>query len=422
MKLIVHRSVLLLIAVFVLGGCTNRLSGNPDFDATAFQDIIETLAAPEMEGRDAGSQGLEKARDYVVGHLKDAGLKPAFVIDGKPSYTQPFDLPIGVDKDGEPIIAVVENIGAILPGVGDLAEEVVVVGGHYDHVGFGDIGARDKNRKGELHPGADDNASGTAGVVLLARHFAETADDETPRRTILFTGFAGEERGLHGSRYMVYHPEQWVFGKDKAVAMLNMDMVGRLRNDELYLFGDTSGKQWREWTNQANKRVGLALKWDVRPPGGSDHSLFIAAGVPAIFFNTRIHPDYHTPDDTPDKINAEGGAKVLSLVALLIERAATTDERLVYVKPQRPKPRPYLGARLEAGDGGVLIAEVPEGPLRKAGAKPGDVMLTIAGEKMTRPGDVRAYLGKASSGDEVVVVVRRGEQTHELKVRLDLRR
>ena len=415
--------IIALFALFVLAGCScGPTASGPAINATAFQGIIETLASPEMEGRDAGSDGLAKARDYVVDHLKRAGLEPAFVIDGKPSYTQPFELPIGVDKDGERIIAVVENVGGILPGIGELADEVVVVGGHYDHVGFGAIGARDKKRKGELHPGADDNASGTAGVMLLSKHFAKNKDDSTPRRTILFTGFAGEERGLHGSRYMVYNPDQWVFGKDKAVAMINMDMVGRLRNDELYLFGDKSGQQWRDWTNAANEAVGLELKWDVRAPGGSDHSLFIAAGIPAIFFNTWLHPDYHTPDDTPDKINAKGGAKVLRLVARLTEYAATTDERLVYVKPPRPKPRPYLGVLLEPAEGGVLIAEVPEGPMRKAGAKPGDVLLKLGGDKVTRPGEVRAWLGKAKSGDEVVVTVRRGDETVELSVRLDIRR
>ena len=419
-----RRDLLPLLLVFCLGGCiTKPYQPGPAINASAFQQTINTLAAPEMEGRDAGTHGIELARDYLVEGLKRAGLEPAFIVDGQPSYTQPFDLPIGVKADGEPIIARIYNVGGLLPGTGSLADQVVVVGAHYDHVGFGDIGARIKERKGELHPGADDNASGTAGVLLLARDFARTHGvADAPRRTILFTCFAGEERGLRGSRYMTTHPEQWAFGPGKAVAMINMDMIGRLRNDELYLFGDASGEQWRAWTQDANRPIGLDLKWDVRPPGGSDHSMFIAVGIPAIFFNTWIHPEYHTPDDTPDTINAAGGARVLRLVAALLEQVATTPQKLTYVAPEPPKPRPYLGVRMERAERGVLLAEVPEGPMMKAGAKPGDVLLTIAGKKMTSPGDVRTWLAGAKSGDEVAVEVLRGEETIELKVRLDIRR
>ena len=408
----------------LLAGCTCKpYQSGPALNPSAFKHAVETLAAPEMEGRDAGTAGIELARDYLVEQFKKAGLKPAFVVDGKPSYTQPFDLPIGASAEGEPVIARVHNVGGLLPGEGALADEVVAVGGHYDHVGYGQVGARIKERKGELHPGADDNASGTAGVVLLARHFAQNyREPGVARRTILFTCFAGEERGLLGSRYMTTHPDEWAFNKDKLVAMINMDMVGRLRNDELYLFGDSSGQQWRNWTNTANETIGLDLKWDVRPPGGSDHSMFIAVGVPSIFFNTWLHPDYHTPDDTADKINNEGGIKVLTLVAAVLQHTIATEERLTYVAPELPKPRPYLGVRMERHEAGVLLAEVPEGPMKKAGAQVGDILLTIAGKKMTSPGEVRSWLSGAESGEEVIAEVLRGQETVELKVRLDIRR
>ena len=193
--------------------------------------------------------------------------------------------------------------------------------------------------------------------------------------------------------------------------------------DELYLFGDSSGKQWREWTKQANEQVGLELKWDVRPPGGSDHSQFIAASIPAIFFNTWLHPDYHTPDDTPDKINAQGGVKVLQLIAGLLEHAVTTDDRLVYVRPERSKPRPYLGVMTADHARGVLLESIaPRGPMQKAGGKAGDVLLSIGGKAVKSPGELRAFLGKSKTGDDVVAVVLRGEESVELKVRLDLRR
>lgn len=407
-----------MLMLLLLAGCAQPINER------AFRDMVYTLSAPEMEGRDAGSAGLALARDYLVEQFKDAGLKPAFVIDGEPSYTQPFDLRVGVDPDGEVVSVQVENVAGVLPGVGELAKEVVVVGAHYDHVGFGDIGARDKDRKGELHPGADDNASGTAGVVLLARHFAEIErGPDTPRRTIVFACFSGEERGLRGSRFMTTHPEQWAFdGEAELSAMINMDMIGRLRADELYVFADASGEQWRDWTEKTNESIGLSLKWDVRPPGGSDHSMFIAAGVPAVFFNTFIHDDYHTPDDTPDKVNAAGGVKILKLVAALLDYTATVNERVVYVAPKPTPPRPYLGVKMANADAGVLLEEVPDGPMQKAGAKAGDMLVSLAGKTMQTPGDVRALLTQAKPGDEVEAVVLRDGERVTLKVRLDIRR
>lgn len=407
-----------------LVGCGSRgIVKDPVYtglNAASFQRIIEDLCDPQMQGRDAGTEGIDLARDYLVERFERAGLEPGFVIDGKPSYVQPFEIRVGLDADQKVINATIENVGAVLPGVGELADEVVVIGGHYDHVGFGDIGSRDKSRKGEIHVGADDNASGTAGVVLLARYFAlmDQADPDTPRRTILFTGFAGEERGLLGSRYMTKHPEQWPFELGQVVGMINMDMVGRLRGDELYVFTDQTGKQWRDWTEQANEPVGLKLQWDVRPPGGSDHTLFINVGVPAVFFNTWLHPDYHTPDDTPDKINAAGGEKILEMVANLLNKAATEPERLVFVEPV-PMPRPFLGAELvEPAKGQLVKSLADDGPMQKAGVKPGDLLTAIDGNPITSRSDLRMHLLKAKPGQVVVLSLIRDNKEIEIKVEL----
>lgn len=423
---------LLLCAAFFVGCTTKPQTAEPALSASAFMASVEILCDPKMEGRDAGTEGIKLARDYMVDHFKALGLEPAFVIDGKPSYTQPFDLRIGLDDERKAIVATVENVGAILPGNGPLKDEVVVIGGHYDHVGYGHIGSRAKDQKGTLHPGADDNASGTAGVMLLAEHFVYKTIAETiryssakpiaARRTILFTGFAGEERGLHGSRYMTRNPDQFAFDAKSINGMINLDMIGRLRNGELYVFTDATGKQWRDWINTANQDIGLDLQWDVRPPGGSDHSLFIQVGVPAVFFNTWLHDDYHTPADTPDKINAQGSIYVLRLVAKLTERAATEPERITFVPPKPRPPRAYLGARLASGEGGVLIESVADdGPMQKAGVVNGDVLLSIEGTAVKSPGDVRNYLAKAKAGTEVKVSLKRGEETVELTVLLGKR-
>ena len=420
----ISRFVLLLLVGGFVGCAPRPYQPGPALNAPAFMQVVETLTAPEMEGRDAGSKGIDLARDFIVDRFKSLGLEPGFVIDGEPSYTQPLRVRTGRDEEGKDINTSVQNVGAILPGIGSLKNEVIVIGGHYDHIGYGHFGSRAKEHKGHLHPGADDNASGTAGVLLLARHFAmQRHNDGKPRRTLFFTGFAAEERGLIGSRYMVRNPDQWAFDLDKVNGMINLDMIGRLRGDDLYIFADATGKQWRGWTNEANEDVGLNLKWDVRPPGGSDHSMFISVGIPAVFFNTWLHDDYHTPRDTADKINGEGGTAVLQVVAGLAERAVTETERITFVPPKPRAPRPYVGAKLGQAEAGVLIEDVlKDGPLDKGGAKNGDVLLSIGGKPVNSPGDVRAFLAKAKAGTEVKVKVKRGDETLELTVLLGIRR
>ena len=417
---------LLFVAAFTLIGCQAKpYTPGPAINPSAFMQVIETLTHPDMEGRDAGTKGIDLARDFLVERFESVGLEPAFVIDGEPSYTQPLVVRTGRDQEGKAITSPVENVGAILPGQGALADEVVVIGAHYDHIGYGHFGSRDKDAKGHLHPGADDNASGTAGVLLLARHFAmDKRLDGLPRRTILFTGFAAEERGLIGSRFMVSHPDQWAFDAKKIVGMVNMDMIGRLRKDELYIFADATGEQWRPWINAANEDVALDIQWDVRAPGGSDHVVFIAAGIPAVFFNTWLHDDYHTPRDTADKINGQGGARVVQVANNLVEQAITSPERITFVPPKPRPPRAYLGVMLGAAEGaGVLVQDVvDDGPMDKAGVRNGDVLLSIGGQAVNNPGNVRSYLAKAKAGTEVKLKIRRGEETLEITMTLGVRR
>lgn len=420
-------SVLWLLAV-ALGplGCASQTAGPADAQEVAaeFQSIIETLAADEMEGRDAGTAGIDLARDYLIDRFEDAGLEPGFVIDGEPGFGQPFVITTGVGADGEPVRATVSNVGGILPGQGELADQVLVVGGHYDHLGYGHFGSRSPDRKGEIHPGADDNASGTAGVVLLAQRLAAyaKANPDAPRRTVLFTCFAGEERGLLGSRYMVNHPGQWPFEPEQLAGMINLDMIGRLTDGDLYVFSDATGTQWRGWINELNQDIGLDLKFDVRPPGGSDHTLFVSIGCPAVFFNTWLNDDYHTANDTPDKINAAGGAQIIDLVGQLLERAATTQERITFVAPPPPRPRPVLGVRLAEAEDGVLAQGVLDrGPAARGGLLVGDVITAFDGKPVHSPGEVRAAINRADAGDEVVLTVKRGEEMLELTVTLGMR-
>lgn len=419
--------VLLVLALGLFVGCTAKpYVPGPAINDSAFMQVVETLTHPDMEGRDAGTKGIDLARDFIVDRFESLGLAPAFVIDGKPSYTQPLMVRTGKDEAGNAIKSPVENVGALLPGQGELADEVIVIGAHYDHIGYGHYGSRAKDMKGHLHPGADDNASGTAGVLLLARHFAQHKRlDGLPRRTILFTGFAAEERGLIGSRYMVQHPGQWAFDHEQISGMINMDMIGRLRDRDLYIFTDTTGKQWRPWIKRANEDVGLDIQWDVRAPGGSDHVVFIAEGIPAVFFNTWLHEDVHTPHDTADKINGPGGAMVVQVVAGLVEQAIESLDRVTFVKPKPRAPRAYLGVRFEFNDDKqhVFIVDVVEdGPMDQAGAQQGDVLVAMDGKTTKVYREVTNYLAKKKPGDEVKVTLKRGDETRELVVKLGSRR
>ena len=216
----------------------------------------------------------------------------------------------------------IHNVAGVLPGSGKLQDEVVILGAHYDHLGYGEIGSRTGEH--ELHPGADDNASGTAALIMLAQRLHEFAETHphSDRRTILFVGFTGEERGLLGSRHLVNHGDELIVPLDRAVAMINLDMIGRL-NNELLVFGAHDDDHWKASLNRANADVGLDVLATSTPVGSSDHAVFDQIGIPAIHFSTGKHDQYHTPLDTADRINAAGGAQVIELVGNLFELLAT---------------------------------------------------------------------------------------------------
>jgi hypothetical protein len=303
------------------------------------------------------------------------------------------------------------NVVGILPGTDPaLAGEAVVVGAHYDHLG---------REHGVLHPGADDNASGTAVVLGLARAFA--AAGGAPR-TLVFVLFGAEELGLVGSRHFVTHP---AVPMERTVAMLNFDMVGRLRNDRLWVSGVDSGTAMRGVVIQAAAGESLAVEARGTPYAPSDHVRFYSAGAPVLFFYTGQHEDYHRPGDTADKINAPGMARIAAMGAGVIERLAG-GPRPVYVKvapPERPSavasapagsmPRtPPPGTALFGviGDGrgeadGVRVGGVmPGSAAARAGLAEGDVIVRFAGTSVTTFDELRGAVQARRPGDRVSVV------------------
>ena len=310
------------------------------------------------------------------------------------------------------------NIIGILPGADPArATEAVVLGAHYDHLG---------RAGGLVHPGADDNASGTAVVLGLARAFA--AAGATPR-TLVFALFAGEEVGLLGSTHYARHP---AVPMERTVAMLNFDMVGRMRERRLHVGGVESGTGLRALLSEAAAGEPLDLALDDTPFAPSDHTPFYAAGAPVLFFFTGEHDDYHTPRDTADKINGHGMAEVARVAMRVVERLGG-EARPTYVKLSPPPPsRHFSGAAGGAflgispdnrgeSDGLRLGSVLPGTAAARAGLQNGDVVVRLGDQPINAFEDLRRVLAQKRPGDAMTVVYLRDGEDHVTSVTLDAR-
>ena len=337
------------------------------------------------------------------------------------------------------------NVVALLPGSDPvLRDEVVILGAHYDHLGFGGDNSLAPGATGAVHNGADDNASGTAALLEIAARLA--SGPVRPARSILFLAFTGEERGLWGSAHYVAEP---LIPLHRTVAMLNMDMVGRLEGGGLTVFGVGTAEEWSDLLDIANRASGPPLRISTAPDGfgPSDHSSFYGEGVPVLHFFTNTHEDYHRPSDDWQKIDAEGLKRVASLVSEVASRlaggAGVDQVALTAVVgagdphggalPVRGDPAassssgygPYLGTipDMTPADSGVRLTGVRDGsPAQDAGIRKGDVIVEFAGKEIT---DLYAYsyaLRDQAPGDEVEIVVVRDGVRVRLKAVLGERR
>ncbi|PYM21051.1 MAG: aminopeptidase [Candidatus Rokuibacteriota bacterium] len=320
-----------------------------------------------------------------------------------------------------------ENVIGIVPGTSpQLAEEAIVVGAHYDHLGRGGEGSLAPDQAGAIHPGADDNASGTAVVMSLARVFAATREP----RTLVFVAFAGEEMGLLGSQEYVRRPAMPL---EKTIAMVNLDMVGRLR-DKLYVSGVDSGTTLRSLVTDAARGPGVSLELRGDPFAPSDHTSFYTAGRPVLFFFTGAHEQYHRPDDTWQHINAAGMVKVMQVAQRVVTALASASVPPAYVKLDAPSGGgrtgggygPFFGVVPDFGGNespGVRISGVRAGsPAEKAGLQGGDVILAFAGVTVKTLDDLTFALRGRRAGDDVEVVFVRGGHEHRVRATLMERR
>ena len=322
-----------------------------------------------------------------------------------------------------------DNVVAVLPGADPiLKNEHVVVGAHYDHLGFGEFGALTAQAPGRIHHGADDNASGTAVLLDLARRLSQL--QLKPARSIVFVAFSAEELGLYGSRHFV---ERWP-AITSTKAMVNLDMVGRLRDNRLTVFGARSGKNLSAIVGAGARQLGLDIN-ESDGVGRSDHMSFYNKKIPVLHFFTGTHPDYHRPTDTWEKLNIEGMGKVSDLVLASVLRIANAKETIDFVSlPARPPAAEtaqrrggsgaYLGSIPDYGVNaeGVALAGVTEGsPAARAGLRQGDVIIELAKKKIKNIEDLTDALGGHKPGDEIEIVVQRTGQAVTVKVILSSR-
>jgi Tol biopolymer transport system component len=313
------------------------------------------------------------------------------------------------------------NVVGRLPGAGALADEAVVVGGHFDGLGFGQQGTFAPGEDA-LHPSADDNASGAAGVVKVARMLA-ALPERGARRQAIFIAFNAEEVGLAGAGHYVHQP---VVPLERTVAMLNMDMIGRLRDDRLMVLGTDTGDTWGRWLEEAAEPVGLSLVKSGDGYGPSDQTPFYARGVPVLHFFTGAHEDYHRPTDTPEKLNYEGAARILKVVAEIARRAAEGETRVAFQQADGADPRRMGDARghgawlgtipdfttmSPGASGGVRISGVREGgPAFAAGLRGGDVIVSMDGRTVDNLHDMTFVLRDRRPGDVIEVAFLRDDE------------
>lgn len=427
------------------------LPGFEEFDNRRFSNVPVAFVSRKLADKllQAGGQpSLAAVEDAYNGKE----LKPhSAVLNGLNA-----DLTVAVERKKTPT----KNVVAVLEGSGPLADETIVIGAHYDHVGRGEYGSLAGSK--EIHNGADDNASGTATLMELARRLA-SRPDPLPRR-VVFLAFSAEEAGLLGSQHYVDNP---LYPLDKTIYMINFDMVGRLDDDNaLHIYGAWTSPVMDDLVEALAKTGGFTPKMVAGTGeyfGASDHASFFQKGLPVLFFFTNVHPDYHRPSDDADKINYPGMARIADLGELLAIEMARRPSRPEFLK--KPQPRPtvataataapakpessdphaaaaatpgaepggvvssaYLGSIPDYGDEGgdegkgVRLGGVMDGsPAEKAGLKKGDVVIKFAGKPVGTLQDYTEYLKASKPGDKVAISVRRGADVVTFEVVLGTR-
>ena len=402
-----HLSILLILfTIIVSQGCTDFTTDKELL--TAIKKDVSYLADDRLEGRAIGTEGEKLAATYIANAFEKIGLEPK----GTNGYFQEFTVKKPTNPHEEAIIGANDNgvtgrnvVGSIDNG----ATYTIVIGAHYDHLGYGEQGSLHRGEKA-IHNGADDNASGTAAIIQLAK----LLKNKKGQYNYLFLAFSGEENGLWGSNY---------FSKNATIDlstvnfMINLDMVGRLNKENtLAIHGVGTSPTWMEMLEKTNTDS-LKLVTSKSGTGPSDHTSFYLQDIPVLHFFTGQHEDYHRPSDDPEKLNYEGIVKVVRYIERLMI-TCSKKEKLIFTKTKEEKsdnPRFTVSLGVMPDylyDGkGMRIDGVSDGrPAAAAGMEKGDIVLQLGDSTIA---DMRGYMRALSSfkkGDQTTVQFKRGEE------------
>jgi Zn-dependent M28 family amino/carboxypeptidase len=379
------------------------------------QKHVSHLASDKMKGRGTGTPEERKAAKYLAKQFKKIGLAPK----GDNGYFHQFSFKKSSDPHGNiapdaPTVTS-QNVAAYLDNG---AEYTIVIGAHYDHLGLGhDRNSLDANPAGKIHNGADDNASGTAGVIELARHFAKNGVKE--QHNFLFLCFSGEELGLYGSKKYTETP---TIDLSKVSFMVNMDMIGRLNEEKRLMVGGVGTAP--DFVPTVNSvKNDLTIKLDSAGIGPSDHTSFYLKNIPVLFFFTGQHSDYHKPTDDVEKVNFSGEKKVLDFAVRVIESLDKTPKLKFQETKSKQEDTPRFKVTLGimpdyTWDGeGVHVDGVTDGkPASKAGVQKGDVITGLGDFQVKTIQDYMKALAAFKKGDSTTVKVTRGKEEKTLPV------
>lgn len=402
--------ILLLVLV-----CTSVMSYAQKFEAAAIRKHIEFLASDEMEGRGTGSLGEIRSANYIATIFGELGLKPA---GSEAGFFQPFQVKYAVEGNLHSVTG--RNVAGFLDNG---AKKTIVIGAHYDHLGKGFQGSSlSPDSRNKIHNGADDNASGTTGLLELARYFAK--NNITEKHNYLFLAFSGEELGLLGSKHFTENP---TIPLTSVSCMINMDMIGRLSDEKgIIVSGWGTSPVWGKLIPALAKAQNLKYTVDSSGVGASDHTSFYLKNIPVVQFFTGGHSDYHKVSDDIDRINFDGEAKILTIIAGLLEKldGETTDPQFVTAT------NPHSGST--STDFKVTLGVMPDysysgkglkidgvskaRPAEMAGIQAGDIITKLAGKEITSIYDYMEVLGKHEKGEKVEAEFLRGSETKKVSV------
>lgn len=402
----------LLLSLVFLSACNDELPELSDEDF--LREHIEWLASDDLEGRLAGTLSEAKAANYISDRFLQYGVLPA---GDDRRYIQQFTLTgpmadiMGVNNHQS------RNVVGKVEGT-ENADRYIIIGAHYDGQGTGGMISMSDSDDELIHNSADDNASGTAGLLMLANHFSANP----PANSVKFVAFSGEEVGLLGSRHFTDTMEIDV---DSILAMINLDMIGRLDDGELTIFGTGTATIWDEMLEQI-QADSLSITKTPSGSGSSDHTPFYEKGIPVLHYYSGTHEDYHRETDTADKINYRGMTWVLEHVKEVIsELDRLHPEEIEFQETTDPRSVVMGGDSVTLGvipdytfdEGGFRIESVrPGNPGEESGLQDGDIIIEMDGQAVGDIYDYMEMLNDFETGDEIGITILRGDEEIELTV------